>query len=141
MLILPTAWQPALATDDIVLIHLENLKCEMLVNPKGIDVTRPRLSWQINSAIRGVKQKAYQIIVASTVDKLNKNEGDLWNSGIVNSDQSILVTYAGKTLVSRQECFWKVKVWTNQVDAEWSEPTSFTIGLLQPENWKANGSA
>ena len=116
---------------------VENLKCEMLSNPIGIDVTKPRLSWQLNSEKRDTRQVSYQIIVASTADRLAKNDGDLWNSGKINADQSILVPYAGKSLGSRQECFWKVKVWTNHSEEDWSEPAHFTVGLLKPEDWKA----
>jgi alpha-L-rhamnosidase len=90
-------------------IVTDNLKCEMLINPKGIDAITPRFNWQVNAVARGVKQLAYQIIVASSPAKLANNEGDLWNSSKVASDKSIQVAYAGKTLQSRQECFWKVK--------------------------------
>jgi len=114
-----------------------NLKCEMLINPKGIDVTSPRFNWQINSLARGVKQTAYQIIVASSLDKLSHDEGDLWNSGRLTSDQSILVVYTGTPLQSRQQCFWKVRTWTNLGETDWSTPASFTMGLLQASDWKA----
>ena len=118
-------------------ITVANLRCEMLVNPLGIDRARPRLSWQLNSDIRGTKQTAYEVIVASSREKLDRNEGDLWTSGKVNGDQSILIEYAGKPLASRQECFWKVKIWTNNLEENWSEAAQFTIGLLKPDDWKA----
>lgn len=118
-------------------ISIENLKCEMLTNPQGIDVTKPRFSWQINTDQREVKQISYQIIVASSSDKLFNNEGDIWNSGKINSDQSILIEYAGNPLTSRQQCFWKVKVWTNKGEEAWTTPASFTMGLLHPADWKA----
>jgi alpha-L-rhamnosidase len=114
-----------------------NLQCEMLTNPKGIDATTPRFSWQISTEKRGMKQIAYQVIVASSLSKLSNNEGDLWNTGKVLSDQSILVAYAGRPLQSRQQCFWKVQVWTNNSEAGWSQPASFSIGLLKPSDWKA----
>lgn len=119
-------------------ISVVNLKCEMLTNPQGIDIVKPRFSWQINTDKRGVKQIAYQIIIASSLDKLTNNEGDVWNSGKINSDQSILVEYNGKQLTSRQKCFWKVKVWTNKGEENWTEPASFTMGLLKTSDWKAN---
>ena len=125
----------AASASDVIAVG--NLKCETLVNPKGIDATAPRFNWQISSLARGVKQTAYQIIVASSLDKLSREEGDLWNSGKVSSDQSILVAYAGRPLQSRQQCFWKVKTWTNVGEAEWSAPASFTMGLLQASDWKA----
>ncbi|MGZ3940146.1 MAG: family 78 glycoside hydrolase catalytic domain, partial [Flavisolibacter sp.] len=118
-------------------ISVGNLKCEMLTDPRGIDVTKPRFSWQISTDQRGVKQMAYQIIVASSVDKLANNEGDVWNSGKINSDRSILVQYNGSALKSRQQCFWKVKLWTNKGEENWTQPAFFTMGLLNASDWKA----
>jgi hypothetical protein len=54
-----------------------DLRCEYLVNPLGIDVQKPRLSWKLDSSIRGQKQTAYQILVASSPEKLTSNIGDL----------------------------------------------------------------
>jgi alpha-L-rhamnosidase len=118
-------------------ISIGNLKCEMLTNPQGIDVAKPRFSWQIATGQRGVKQISYQILVASSLDKLSSNEGDLWNSGIINSDQSVLVEYAGKPLTSRQQCFWKVKISTNKTEEDWTQAASFSMGLLKSSDWKA----
>jgi alpha-L-rhamnosidase len=118
-------------------IKLQNPRCEMLVNPQGIDVTKPRFSWEIFSSKRNIMQEVYQVIVASSKEKLSKNIGDLWNSGRVNSNASIHIQYAGKPLQSRMQCYWKVKTVTNQGDSSWSEPASFSIGLLKKEDWKA----
>ena len=92
-----------------------NLRCEYLANPLGIDVEKPRLSWVIDdlkSASRGESQTAYQILVASSEALLKKDQGDLWDSGKVVSEQSIHLEYVGKPPVSCQPCFWKVRVWT-----------------------------
>src|SRR5215216_5643284 len=118
-------------------MSIGNLRCEMLVNPKGIDIQKPRFSWQSDIEERGMEQLAYQLLVASSQTKLANNEGDLWNSGKVSSGQSVHVFYAGKTLASRQQCFWKVKVWSNNGEERWSSPANFSIGLLQPADWKA----
>ena len=77
---------------------IEGLRCEYLVNPLGIDVEKPRLSWISVESARGWRQSAYQILAASTPENLRKDTGDLWDSGKVNSDQSTWVTYAGKPL-------------------------------------------
>lgn len=114
-----------------------SLRCEMLTNPQGIDVRKPRLSWQIISPERNVRQTAYQLLVATSMERLNKNEGDLWNSGKISSDQSIHVAYAGKDLASRTRCYWKVKVYTNKGESAWSEPASWSMGLLNQADWKA----
>ncbi|MEI6646872.1 MAG: alpha-rhamnosidase, partial [bacterium] len=77
-----------------------DLRCEYLANPLGIDSLNPRLSWVITSDQRSEIQSAYQVLVASSEDALTKDAGDLWDSGKVASDQSILVPYAGKELGS-----------------------------------------
>ena len=117
-------------------VKVQNLRCEMLVNPLGIDVKEPRLSWQIVSDQRNVQQTAYQILVASTKEQLSRNEADLWNSGKQNSSQSIHLGYSGKPLEAGKKYFWKVKVFTNKGEAT-TEPAYFSMGLLNEEDWKA----
>ncbi|HEY4324860.1 MAG TPA: glycoside hydrolase family 78 protein [Mucilaginibacter sp.] len=116
---------------------LQNLRCEMLENPLGIDASYPRLSWQIIGDGRNINQTAYQIIVASTLEKLNAGQGDLWDSHKTLSDRSIMVIYAGKQLISRAACFWKVRVWTNKGQSSWSKPAFWSMGLLNASDWKA----
>ena len=114
------------------------LRCENLQNPQGIDAAQPRLSWTLQSSQRDQKQAVYQILVATTESKLKEGKTDLWDSGKVASDQSILVTYAGQPLASRTECFWKVRVWdaAGKV-SEWSQPALWTMGILSPADWHA----
>jgi alpha-L-rhamnosidase len=120
-------------------LHPTNLRCEYLVDPLGIDQTSPRLSWMLESSHRGDRQTAYQVVVASSPELLTKDQGDLWDSGKVNSDESAHVVYAGKPLDSRQACYWKVRVWSplNGAASAWSENAKWTIGLLHPTDWQA----
>ena len=46
--------------------NIKNLRCEYKINPLGVDIENPRLSWVLESNQRGVKQIAYQIFVASS---------------------------------------------------------------------------
>ncbi len=119
-------------------VTVAELRCESLPNPQGIDATQPRLSWQLQSTERNQKQAAYQILVATSAAKLREGKTDLWDSGKVVSDQSLLVTYAGQPLASRTECFWKVRVWNadGKVSA-WSQPALWTMGILSPADWHA----
>ena len=117
-------------------ITVQQLRCEMLNNPDGIDVVQPRLSWLVNGAVRGIQQTAYQVLVASSAQKLARNEGDIWNSGKVVSDQSVHIVYKGKPLTSRTTCYWKVKLFTNKGESRWSEAAHFSMGLLSPTNWQ-----
>jgi alpha-L-rhamnosidase len=115
-----------------------DLRCEYLENPLGIDAIQPRLSWVLDSTERGQRQTARQILVASSEANLQADKGDLWDSGKVVSDQSTQVRYAGKPLASRAECFWKVRVWDKDGKASaWSKPAYWTMGLLNPSDWKA----
>lgn len=123
-------------------IQSANLRCEYLKDPVGIDVTQPRFSWQLDDTrqSRGLEQSAYHILVASSPQQLSANRADLWDSGRVMTDQSQLVSYAGKTLDSGQQCYWKVKTWTTDSEStpqatSWSEPSRFTIGLLDASDW------
>jgi len=117
---------------------VEDLRCEYRENPLGIDAAKPRLSWVITAPQRNVKQTAWQVIASSTPERLTKNQGDLWDSGKVDSAESIQIEYGGKTLNSRAQCHWKVRVWTGGADpSEWSAPAVWTMGLLKPEDWQA----
>ena len=80
-------------------------------------------------------QTAYQVLVASSEELLKKDKGDLWDSGKVESDQSIQVEYAGKPLESRMQCHWKVRVWDRgrESDRLGAPPRVWTMGLLRPD--------
>jgi alpha-L-rhamnosidase len=117
-------------------VRVDDLRCEYLSNPLGIDVPRPRLSWVLLSHERGQKQTACQILAASSAELLRHDQGDLWNSGRIASGQSIQMPYGGKDLRSRQRCFWKVRVWDKDGKASpYSAPAFFEMGLLAPEDW------
>src|SRR5579872_3962877 len=92
-------------------IATKNLRCEYLSDPLSIGTAQPRLSWILISSSRGEKQTAYQVVVASSARMLADNTGDLWDSGKVLSDDSTQIDYNGKMLVSREQCFWKVRAW------------------------------
>lgn len=114
----------------------DQLSCEYLTNPLGIDVSQPRLSWQLQSDQPDTMQAAYHLLVASTRALLDADTGDLWDSGRVESDASVLVAYGGAALLSRQEVFWKVRVWDNYGrESGWSTPARWSMGLLKPEDW------
>ena len=116
----------------------EYLRCEYRVDPLGIDVMQPRLSWEMHDARRGAKQTAYQVLVASTPEKLAADQGDLWDSGRVDTDQSTQVVYAGKPLRSRMRCYWKVRLWDADGNpTPFSKPALWTMGLLKPEDIQA----
>ncbi|HET7841298.1 MAG TPA: family 78 glycoside hydrolase catalytic domain [Terriglobia bacterium] len=114
-----------------------NLRCEYLRNPAGIDVVKPRFSWIIEHPARGEAQSAYQVLVASSSELLDKGQGDQWDSGKVSSEDSTQVAYAGKPLASGRVYLWKVRFWDEQARASaYSQPAQFGMGLLARDDWK-----
>jgi alpha-L-rhamnosidase len=114
------------------------LRCEYRVDPAGIDVLKPRLSWTLQSDQRGQKQTAYRVLVATSAEQLASNTGDLWDSGKIQSDETIAVVYDGQPLSSGTDCFWKVKVWDKDgTECNWSTPAKWSMGLLNPSDWQA----
>jgi alpha-L-rhamnosidase len=116
-----------------------NLQCEYLDNPMGIDVLHPRFSWELISEKKNKSQSAYRILVASDLELLNNNKGDLWDTEKVASDQSIHIQYKGKSLTSRQQCCWKVMVWDEKGGAsDWSKSARWEMALLNENDWIAS---
>jgi alpha-L-rhamnosidase len=114
-----------------------HLRCEYEVNPLGIDEARPRLFWQLEGSARGQTQTAYQVLVASSEAELRRGVGDLWDSGKVDSEQSVFVPYSGTALTSRQACHWRVRVWDKDGKrSAWSAPAMWTMGILRADDWK-----
>jgi alpha-L-rhamnosidase len=115
-----------------------NLRCEYLHEPLGVEEAAPRLSWELVSDRRGERQTAYQILVASTPERLGRDEGDLWDSTKVEASDTNQIEYHGRPLLSRQACFWKVRSWDRDgVAGAWSPPAHWEMGLLKPEDWSA----
>jgi hypothetical protein len=128
-------------------IRAARLRCEYLENPLGIEALRPRLSWQLEAMnkdqqtgedLRGLRQTAYRILVASSASLLAKDAGDLWDTGKTLSNLTIQLGYSGKELKSNRMYYWKVRVWDQRGSAsEWSDTARWQMGLLHAEDWKA----
>lgn len=115
-----------------------NLRCEYQVNPLALDTDRPRLSWEVTDGRRGAVQSAYQVLAATTVEKLQEGRADLWDSGRVSSDQSNQIQYAGAPLHSGMRVYWKVRTWDSHGSpSPFSQAAWWETGLLRPEDWRA----
>jgi len=114
------------------------LECESLTSPLGMDTNKPVLSWKLQDASAGARQTAYEIQVGSSATSLAAGESDVWDSGRIQSADSIGASYAGPDLVPSKRYFWRVLVWGRDgkpyppSDVSWWE-----TGLLRRENWKA----
>lgn len=114
-----------------------HLMCEYLENPLGIDVAKPRLSWNFIATERNQFQTAYEILV-SDKQQDHSSKGNVWNSGKVVSDQNIHIEYNGTALRPFTKYFWQVKVYDKKgIPSAWSEIATFETGALEQDNWKA----
>lgn len=103
--------------------------------PQGLDEPLPRFGWQLVSDRNRVVQRSYRILVASSSDRLDRGEGDLWDSRTVVTDRSQYIDYAGKALQPNTTYYWKVRVETNRGTTEWSAPEQWSTGLMGDEHW------
>jgi len=118
-----------------------DLRCEQMRGPLGVDVEKPRLSWKLraeDTAAHGLMESAYEVMVASSAEKLEKGDADLWDSGKVVAEGKSEAVYAGKMIGTMREAFWKVRSW-DQADqpSAWSEPARWTMGVMNAAEWKA----
>lgn len=103
--------------------QIRDLRCENELNPRGVKTLHPKLSWTWSPP---AAPRAYQILVASSEEKLRAGIGDLWDSGQVRTDQKS-AQYQGRPLTSYERCFWKVRVWS-----DYDTPTFYT----EAANWQ-----
>lgn len=103
------------------------LRCESAANPLGLDRTKPRLGWMLESNDPGTIQTAYQIEVVGA-----------WDSGKVESNHSVSIPYGGPSLESGKTYHWRVRVWDGKgAVSPWSETARWTMGKLKPDDWSA----
>ena len=115
-----------------------DLKSEYLVNPIGIDVKAPRLTWKINDSRRGAIQKSYDICVGTDSAKVAAGKGSYWKTGKINSS-SQMVVYDGNQLKPYQKYYWLLKVWDKNNQKIKSEKlASFEMGMMDINNWKGS---
>lgn len=119
-------------------LKIEQLSCNHLINPLGIDDVTPLFSWQLRDTLRGQRQTAYRIRVAGSEESLEKGNGDIWDSGKIAGEESIGIPFQGKMPESGKRYFWNVQVW--DIDGNpsaTSETAFFETGLLNLSDWKA----
>ena len=121
-------------------LRVVDLRCEYASDPMGIDVAEPRLFWRLESETRGQRQTAWQVLAASSRDRLDADEGDLWDSGRVEGGDTVHVRYAGAELEPAQKVYWKVRSWDSGGNpSDWSDTATWTMGLWTVDQWGPAG--
>lgn len=140
------SWTAASIASDVGAAETSTLQpfgttVETAKDPVGVGTTKPRFSWKSKDASGGdgyaLTQTAYRVLVASTPEKLAADEGDVWDSGKVASDNSVFVEYDGAPLRSLRRYYWKARVWDGaDVASAWSEPATWLQGVADPADWR-----
>lgn len=118
-------------------LSVTDLRVEYLKEPIGIDTKKPNFGWKIESQEDSIFQEYVQIRVASEKSKLDV--ADIWKSQKIKTNNSINLTYQGTELTAGKKYYWQVKIWNNNGnDSEWSNPSSWQMGLLKEDDWNAS---
>jgi hypothetical protein len=144
LLVLTLSWAKAVPSmadhpADLDVLSVTALRCEDLVDPIGIDIVRPRLSWQMRADNNGAAQTAYRILCATDPCLLKEGSADLWDSGRVATNQSRHIIYTGKELLRGLPCYWTVRIWNEKGDTSaWSSPAVWTcFNMAANKDWQA----
>ncbi|HUB00868.1 MAG TPA: family 78 glycoside hydrolase catalytic domain [Terracidiphilus sp.] len=132
--IVPCVAQKAAALDGPVELQVDNLPL-----PLGVDDPAPQFSWRLHDPARGARQTAYEVFVASEPGLLdNGRKADVWDSGRIESGESLNLRYAGPALKPTTRYYWRVRVWgaagrpyTDSKTAWWE------TGLMTDAAWRA----
>ncbi len=115
-----------------------NLTVDYLENPLGVENITPRFSWQHETGNPGFQQTAFQIIAASSYERLQEGDADVWDSGKIMSSQSVHIPFEGAPLSSGQQYFWKVRTWDqDDVAGGFSRTGLWEMGLLEESDWQS----
>jgi alpha-L-rhamnosidase len=119
-------------------LTIKDLRTEYHVNPIGVDIPAPRLSWKMDAeGARNILQTSYHIRCARSPEALNRGFPLVWDSGEVASDRSVHVEYEGLPPGPGERIYWKVKASAGDRHSGWSEPAFWETGLMDASAWKA----
>ncbi|WP_248299420.1 alpha-L-rhamnosidase [Halorhabdus amylolytica] len=111
------------------------LRVEFEATPENVDPTAaPRFSWTAETDRRGAHQTAYRLVVGRESEPVAAGEGDLWDTGRVDTSRATGVRYDGPRLGSDETYYWSVKLWTDDGETAWAKPAAFSTALA-PEDW------
>lgn len=106
------------------------LQTDHLSEPMGIDGTAPLFSWKIEDRkTRGQIQTAYRVTVAAGEEALAAGNY-VWDSTLVESDETVDIPYAGEALAPSTRYAWQVEIRDKDGKAAFSDVAWFETGLM-----------
>lgn len=118
-------------------VKIQNLRCEYLSEPVGIDVQAPRFTWEYQSPA-AFQPVAYSILIASELKTLGKENGDVWTSDKMEGTGNSMIYRGAAKLKSHTKYYWKVQVWDERGKRHESEPASFETAKMSLADWSAD---
>lgn len=113
-------------------LDVTNLRTEDYRNPVGLDKGSVHFSWQLQSEQRSVMQTSYSLQIAT--DAIFADV--VWESGTVNSDQSVDVEAQGFSPEAETRYYWRVTISDNKgASATSIEKAYFETGLMSSAGW------
>lgn len=110
-------------------MKLYDVTIEYRKEPLGLTIKKPRFSWKIDSDLKDTIQKAYHIKVIS-------KEKVVWDTGVVLSEQSVLLAYDGLDLLDETTYQVNIIIETNYGEVA-EAVTSFTTGVFESQDFTA----
>lgn len=111
------------------------LRCEYLVNPLGLDIAKPRLSWRLESGEAG-RRAAFQTAYELTVVWDGKT---IWSSGRRETGQTQFLEWTGPALRRGEVYWWRVRVWDDREEvSNWSDWAWWSMGPTENDDWSAH---
>lgn len=127
---------PSAATAEGTGNVVTDLRAENLVTPLGLDVTNPRLSWQVQSSKRGTEPAAHRVLVGSSPEHLDGVGANVWDSGWVEDDGNT-ASLDEVELEPSTRYHWLVEVEIAGEGIVRSAPTWFETGIGD-EGWEGS---
>lgn len=123
-------------------MKIEDMRVDNLNRPMGLTSMIPVFSYRLQAEQTDDAgehyQSAYRLLAASSGQQLEEDEGDLWDSGVVEAREPYGIVYGGKNPEARQILYWKVKVWDEKgADLGWSRTEQWEMGIF-PEDWRGS---
>jgi len=78
------------------------------MGPVALSFKNKEFSWKLPSSARD--QRGYQVLVASSPEKLDLNIGDVWDTENQRGNQTQL-EYTGAPFDKNKNYYWKVRIW------------------------------
>lgn len=121
-------------SEKVQALTVESVRCEFREDPSSVESPNPRFGWILSSDLQGDKQTAYEIQTASNSDLLKANNPDYWNTGKVISDKSQYIVYGGRSLKSKTNYYWRIRVWDKNGNVSaWSSIGTWSSALKETD--------